>query len=63
MANRWDEAADVKTLAERHIVGQLTAHMWACKRLGLSFADCMAEARKQFNREVSEAALSKPMPE
>ena len=53
----------MKTLAERHIVGQLTAHMWACKRLGLSFADCMAEARKQFNREVSEAALSKPMPE
>lgn len=47
---------------QRYIVSQLVAHMWTCKRKGVSYADCMAEARAQFNKEVREAALNAPLP-
>lgn len=55
---------EVMTLSEqqRFIVAQMVAHMWTCKRHRVSYADCMAEARKQFNKEVREEALSKPLP-
>lgn len=39
-----------------YIVSQLVAHMWACKRRGISFARCMEDARIQFNKEVAKAA-------
>lgn len=56
---------EVMTLSEqqRFIVAQMVAHMWTCKRHRVSYADCMAEARKQFNREVQAQADATPLEE
>ena len=45
--------------AELHdaVVISVLSHMHACRRQGVSFADCLADARVLFNREVREAAL------
>ena len=53
----------MKTPYEQYVVMQLLGHMLGCRRRGVSFADCMAEARKQFNKEVNQEALNAPLPE
>ncbi len=50
------------TYKQRFVVSQLVEHMAACRRQGVSFADCLAEARKQFAREVNEQALKAELP-
>ena len=39
------------SLTQRYIVASLRAHMQTCQRQGISFSACLAEARKQFEKE------------
>lgn len=36
--------------------------MWQCRVWGVSFEACLADARKQFNKEVREEADATPLP-
>lgn len=40
----------------------LLVDMRFCRLKGIKFDACLAEARKRFNREVREEALTKPLP-
>ena len=44
------------------VIAALLKQMHECRALTLSFDECLAEARKQFNREVNKEALKQPLP-
>jgi hypothetical protein len=55
-----------RNYAERYldniVVIALAGWMRQCRAMNQSFDDCLKEARRQFNKEVREAALEAPLP-
>ena len=51
-----------KAELQRAVIVSILGHMHACRRQGVSFADCLSDARILYNREVNGEALTQPMP-